>query len=342
MTQALLNAIEGKEDSRQAVWFLRQAGRYLPEYRKLRENYSFLDMCSNPKLAAEVTLQPLERFDLDAAIIFADILLLLMPLGQDLSFKKDHGPVLRPAIRTKNDFKNFLNLSPSLESLNYVGEAVSMVRNTIPKDKSVIGFAGAPFTVASYMIEGSGSKNFHHTKKILFSDPSLFKEIMLLLTENTAKYLKKQIDGGADVIMLFDSWAGALAPRDYQEHILPHVQTLKSFVSFHGKKLIYYSGSNPQNASLVDESHCDVLHLDWRIDLDMFFKERNSSLCYQGNLDPQALFLEEAPLRRKVRNLLNFFKEKAPNKHIFNVGHGLIPQTPIRSLEIVLDEIRSQ
>lgn len=344
MTQTLLNAIEGKEDSRYPVWFLRQAGRYLPEYRKLREGRSFIELCQNPKLAAEVTLQPLERFDLDAAIIFADILLLLMPLGQDLSFKKDHGPVLSPPIRSKEDFKNFINKKASIADLGYVAEAISIVRNKLPKEKSVIGFAGAPFTVASYMIEGGGSKNFHHTKKLLFSSPDTFHDIMSLLTESTCEYLKMQSDAGADLLMLFDSWAGALTPTDYKKHILPHMRKLREFTRRIGKKLIYYPGSNPQNASFIDTDICDVLHLDWHIDLEKFFSENKSldhNLSFQGNLDPQALFADEKTIRERTKKILEFFEKKAPSKHIFNIGHGLIPETPIESLKIVIDEIRS-
>lgn len=342
MNQPLLNAIEGKEVSRYPVWFLRQAGRYLPEYRALKEKYSFLEMCSQPKLAAEVTLQPLKRFDLDAAIIFADILLPLIPLGQTLSFKKDHGPVLKPAIRTEEDFKNFVSKKPHLSDLAYVGEALNIVRNELPKEKSLIGFAGAPLTVASYMIEGGGTKNFYHTKRMLFESPPLFHKVMALLTESTKEYLKMQAQAGADLLMLFDSWAGALSPRDYEKHILPYIKELKEEVASFDKKLIYYPGQNPHNASFIKKEHCDVLHLDWHIDLEMFFAEskEEKNLVYQGNLDPQILFSEESEVRRRTREVLNFFKEKKPGGHIFNVGHGLIPQIPIASLETVIDEVR--
>lgn len=344
MTQALLNAISGTNQERYPIWFLRQAGRYLPEYQALRKNRSFLELCSNPKLAGEVTLQPLARFDLDAAIIFADILLPLMPLGQDLSFKKDHGPLLTPPIRSKEDFNSFVNKRPEVNSLNYVGEAISLVRAKLDKSKSVIGFAGAPFTVASYMIEGGGSKNFHHCKKLLFSSPETFSEIMSLLTKTTVKYLTMQAQAGCDIIMLFDSWAGALSPLDYKEHILPHMKTLRRELKQLKKPLIYYPGANPYHTNLMDESVCDVLHLDWRVDLKSFFEKpltTQKTLSFQGNLDPQALFLDESSLRRRVRDVLEHFQKQAPHKHIFNVGHGLIPQTPIDSIKTVIDEIRS-
>ena len=320
MTQTLLNAIEGKKGSRYPVWFLRQAGRYLPEYRKLKEKYSFVEMCSDPKLAAEITLQPLKRFDLDAAIIFADILLILMPLGQALSFKKDHGPVLTPPIRSDEDFTKLLCHTPSISDLSYVGEALSLVRDQLPKEKSLIGFAGAPFTVASYMIEGGSTKNFHHTKKLLFSNPELFHKVMTLLTESTVQYLEMQAHAGADLMMLFDSWAGALSPQDYQTHVLPYTKQLKTTVSSFGKKLIYYPGSNPQNASLVGKNHCDVLHLDWHIDLEMFFGEKKrttESLAFQGNLDPQVLFADEATIRSRTREVLDFFpRDKLKKTHL--------------------------
>ena len=343
MTQALINAIEGRKNSRYPTWFLRQAGRYLPEYRKLREGRTFVEMCSDPKLAAEVTLQPLRRFDLDAAIIFADILLILMPLGQDLSFKKDHGPILAPPVRNREDFDRLNRSNPPLGDLAYVGEAISLVRNQLPQDKSVIGFAGAPFTVASYMIEGGGTKNFHNLKRMVFSESKLFHDIMKLLTESTKTYLKMQADAGCDLMMLFDSWAAALSPKDYEKHVLSYMKDLKSFISSLDKKLIFFPGQNPQHANLVTKEHCDVLHLPWQTDLEQLFDGSEISkkgLCFQGNLDPQALFLDEESLRGKVRSILDFFEERAPGRHIFNIGHGLIPQTPIKSLEIAVDEIR--
>lgn len=344
MTQTLLNAIQGKKQSRYPVWFLRQAGRYLPEYQKLREKYNFLELCSNPKLAAEVTLHPTKRFDIDAAIIFADILLPLIPLGQSLSFKKNHGPLLTPSIRSEDDFKNFIQTKPKISDLSYVGETISLVRNSLAKNMSVIGFAGAPFTVASYMIEGQSSKNFHHCKKLMFSNPHAFSSIMSHLTETTANYLKIQADAGCDLIMLFDSWAGALTLEDYKIHVLPHMRKLREEIKNFKKPLIYYPGSNPQHSSLMDENLCDVLHLDWRVDLDKFFvnnPQTKSSLCFQGNLDPQSLFMPEKDLRTRTKKILEFFAKETSLKHIFNVGHGLIPQTPVESLETVIDEIRS-
>ena len=342
MTQPLLNAIQGKKQERYPLWFLRQAGRYLPEYQNLRKNRSFLELCSNSSLAAEVTLQPMKRFDLDAAIVFADILLPLIPLGQTLSFKKDHGPLLEPSIRNKDDFKR-IKRNPDIKSLSYVGETISMVRSALDSSKSVIGFAGAPFTVACYMIEGQGSKNFHHCKNLAFSDPETFHGVMSLLTETTLKYLTMQAEAGCDLLMLFDSWAGALAPQDYKTYILPHMKELGLELKKLHKPVIYYPGSNPSHAQTIDSKLCDVLHLDWRIEASDFIHKRRKEApsCLQGNLDPQALFLPEDKLRARTKELLDQFNQDNSISHIFNIGHGLIPQTPIKSLEIVIDEVRS-
>lgn len=344
MNQSLLNAIQGKKQERYPLWFLRQAGRYLPEYRELRKDHSFLDLCSNPSLAAEITLQPTRRFDLDAAIVFADILLPLIPLGQTLSFKKDHGPLLQPSIRSSADFKQ-INSNPDVKSLSYVGETISIVRSKLKSSMSVIGFAGAPFTVASYMIEGQGTKNFQNCKQLVFSEPDTFKAIMSLLTETTVEYLRMQAEAGADALMLFDSWAGALAPMDYEKHVLPHMKTLSLEVKKFNKPIIYYPGANPSHCHMIKKEICDVLHLDWRLDVDNFIKQRaddaNKPSCLQGNLDPQALFLPEQKLRARTKALLDSFNQDSSLSHIFNVGHGLIPQVPIKSLEIVIDEVRS-
>ena len=216
-TKDLLANLTGTKTEQIPIWFLRQAGRYLPEYQEIRKKNSFLNICQSPKLACEITLQPLRRYDLDAAIIFSDILFPLTAVGQKLTFTKGEGPQLTPPIRTKTDLKK-LNFDLFEEKVSAIGEALSLVKSQLDDKKTLIGFAGAPFTVASYMIEGAPTKNFAHLKRLLFSDQETYSEIMTFLVEMTRRYLKIQIDAGADTLMLFDTWAGQMSPLDFQEY----------------------------------------------------------------------------------------------------------------------------
>ena len=340
--KTLLKSIYGIPSSRYPVWFLRQAGRYLPEYRALRKKYDFLDLCYTPKKAAEITLQPLNRFDLDAAIIFSDILTPLTAIGQNLTFKKNHGPIITPTIETKDDLLA-LNLNNIPEKLNYVGEAINLVKSKLSSDKSLIGFAGSAFTVASYMIQGESDKTFLKAKHMAFTQPQLFSDILNFLNDLTFQYLTMQASAGADVVMLFDSWAGYLSPADYQSIIFPHLFNLLKKLKSLNLPIIYYPGNNPDTLKVLDTSLLDVVAIDWRCSLADSInqvKKSNPKISIQGNLDPVVLHANESMIRKKVRDILQTTSQICDHKHIFNVGHGLLPSTPIASLHWVIDEIR--
>jgi uroporphyrinogen decarboxylase len=341
--QPLLHAINGTTSSRYPVWFLRQAGRYLPEYRELKKKHSFLDLCHDPKKAAEITLQPLRRFDLDAAIIFSDILTPLIAAGQHLSFKQNHGPVITPTISSKKDLLA-LNLDNISQKLSYVGEALSIVKKELPSEKTLIGFAGSAFTVASYMIQGQSDKTFSEVKKMAFNDPSLLTEILYFINKLTKEYLSMQVSAGADVIMLFDSWAGCLPPHYYQKLIVPPLSSLLKELKKLKVPIIYYPGNNPELLKELDISSIDVVAVDWHSSFSHAItelKEKKKNITIQGNLDPLLLHANEETVRKNVRAILQTAQENIPNRHIFNVGHGLLPSTPIESIHWAIDEIRN-
>jgi uroporphyrinogen decarboxylase len=336
--KAMLCAIAGQKSDRLPIWFLRQAGRYLPEYQKLRQQIDFVDLCKNPKKAAEVTLMPLQRFDLDAAIIFSDILILPEALGQHLSFGKGHGPCLSPTVSLASDLLKMEKVSVT-QKLDYLAQALVQTKLKLPKHVTLIGFAGAPFTLASYMIEGGSSKNFLTTKKFAFNNKDFFKKLLDILSEKIADLLYLQAQAGAEVLMLFDSWAGCLHPSDYQEYVLPAVKNLLTKFKEKSKKpVIYYPGSNPYTLSKCTDLGVNVVAVDWRFDLEHSWSLFDKGQCVQGNLDPQSLFAPKDNLQDKIHNILNIAKNK---KFIFNVGHGLLPQTPIESLQHTIKVIRS-
>ena len=335
----LLNFLNNNPSERYPVWFLRQAGRYLPEYQKIRSNMSFIELCNHPQKAAEVTLMPLKRFDLDAAIVFSDILILPQALGINLSFAKDHGPRLSPTVGIDTDLES-LDLSSLEKKFSPLSETLQIVSEKLDPHVSLIGFAGAPFTLASYMIEGMTSKNFITTKSIAFSHPSFFTKLLNILSAGIKKLLTIQKNAGADILMLFDSWAGSLHPSDYQKIVVPIMKPLlKELRAELNCPVIYYPGQNPNNLESVSELSLGVLAVDWRFclkKLNTLFKH-----CFvQGNLDPASLFASKDFIRDKVSEILSISNEYFPNRHIFNVGHGLLPQTPISSLCTVVETIR--
>lgn len=332
------------------VWFMRQAGRYLPEYMAVRSRMEFVDLCRSPRDAAEVTLQPLRRFDLDAAIIFSDILVPCMALGQNLTFGKGHGPQLSPPVQSRQAFRA-LKRPDVTTTLGYVGDALALTKSQIPRGKALIGFAGAPFTVATYMIEGGSSKEFTATKSMLFRDPDLFADLMKLLRDVTVDYLLMQVRAGADALMLFDTWAGNLTPTDYASHVWPVTADLMRTVrEASGVPVIYFSGQGSDRILELEsgpKKPFDVLSVDWRVRMShaaRLVKEAGLEVSLQGNLDPQVLTGPETLVRERVRQILNEVHAARAagliRGHIFNVGHGLLPHTPPDALNWVIDEIR--
>lgn len=338
----LVEAAFGRRPSRIPAWFMRQAGRYLPEYREIRAKTDFVTLCQTPKLAAEVTIQPLRRFDLDAAIIFSDILIPAVGMGQTLSFDKGEGPVLTPAIRTSADLK--LLKRPNAErDLGYVGEAITETKRQMKPEQTMIGFAGAPFTVASYMIEGQSSKNFTEVKRMMLHDPATFRGLLEALAETTIDYLAMQVKAGADALMLFDTWAGQLTAADYREFVFPVTKRIIAAARTNGVPVTYYPGQGSDKMHELNSLEVDVISVDWRTRITnaaSILKNVGIDVTLQGNLDPQYLIGSESFIRERVRAVLQDAKSSGCRAHIFNVGHGLLPHTPPESLTWVLDELR--
>jgi uroporphyrinogen decarboxylase len=340
--KALLKAAQCLPSSRHPIWFLRQAGRYLPEYRDLRAQYEFLDLCKNPKLASEITLQPLKRFDVDAAIIFSDILIPAVALGQNLTFAKDHGPILSNTVRDESSLKN-LRFKTCINDWNFVGEAISLVKSKLEPHQTMIGFAGAPFTLASYMIEGQGGTGFVETKRLAFCNPAFFKKFLMQLAEVTISYLQMQIQAGAEIIMLFDTWVQQVSRGDYLDLVKEATECIIAKIS-QEVPVIYYPGQGSDRLNDLANTQASVISVDWRTTLSQaqrILGESGLTPCLQGNLDPLVLIGKESFVRERVRGILNEIKQCKLPGHIFNVGHGLLPLTPIDSLNWVIDEIRS-
>ncbi|MBM2850530.1 MAG: uroporphyrinogen decarboxylase [Anaerolineales bacterium] len=320
------------------VWFMRQAGRYMAEYRAVRAKHSLLEICSQPDLAAEVTLQPVRALGVDAAILFADILLPLVPMGIHLEFAADEGPVIHNPIRTAADVAALRPVEPR-ESLAPVLQAIRLVRRELGGHTPLIGFAGAPFTLASYLIEGGSSRNFVQTKQMMYGAPQTWHALMGKLARVVADYLVAQIEAGAQAVQLFDSWVGCLSPDDYCEYVLPHSQFALRAVKATGVPAIHFGTDTAMLILWMKTAGGDVIGLDWRTPLDLAWKALGPETAVQGNLDPVAL-LVEAPypeLERRVQAVL----EQAAGRpgHIFNLGHGILPETPVENVKAVVEMV---
>lgn len=342
-TKPLIEAAFGRTPTRTPVWFLRQAGRYLPEYQAIRSKVSFLELCQTPKLAAEVTLQPLKRFDLDAAIIFCDILIPPIGMGQKLSFTKGHGPLLEPAIRSGKDVAK-LTKPDCAATFSWLGEAIALTKSQLQPEQTMIGFAGAPFTVASYMIEGQGSRNYTETKTLLLQEPEAFAALINNLAEVTVDYLSLQVAAGADALVLFDTWAGNLTTDHYRTFIAPAMANLTQAVKakFPDVALIYYPGQGSELYPELSGNKADVIAVDWRVDLARAIQklaDNHLNVSVQGNLDPQILMAPHEQIQESVEAIWR--KGKNARGHIFNVGHGLLPHLDPSKLHHVVEYIRT-
>jgi uroporphyrinogen decarboxylase len=313
---------------------MRQAGRYLEEYRKLRENYSLLELCRNPELATEVTLQPIRRFDLDAAIIFADILLPLPGIGVDFEFAAGEGPKINRPLNSPAEIARLVVGEPE-DSLRFVLEAIRMVRRELPRNVALIGFAGAPFTLASYMIEGGYSRLFLRTKEMMYCHPKSWRLLMEILVEVTVRYLKAQITAGAQAVQLFDSWVGALGADDYRSYVFPFSRMIFESLKEFSVPTIHFSTGTAGYLELLKEAGGTVQSVDWRIPLGTAWKRFGMDTAIQGNLEPIALLAPPELLERKVRDILEQVDGRPG--HIFNLGHGFLPQTPVESVEAVVE-----
>jgi uroporphyrinogen decarboxylase len=319
------------------IWIMRQAGRYLREYREVRAKVPFLQMCKTPELAAEVTLMAVERLGVDAAIIFADILLILEPMGVGLKFSKGEGPVIERPVREKSDVDDLREVDA--EELRYVFDAVRLTRRALRPDVPLIGFAGAPFTVASYAIEGGGSRHYEHVKTLMYRDAGAWHALMEHLTRALIAYLNGQIAAGANVVQLFDSWVGCLSPDDYREFVQPHIRRLISGLT-PNVPVIHFATGNAALLTLMRDAGGDVMGLDWRVDLAEAWAQLGHNVAVQGNLDPLALFASPTEIRRRAAKIL----EKAAGRpgHIFNLGHGVLPNTPVDHVLALIDAVHEE
>jgi uroporphyrinogen decarboxylase len=317
------------------VWLMRQAGRYMPEYRAMRQRFGFLELCRNPAAAAEVTLQPVERLGVDAAILFADILLIVEPLGVGLEFARGEGPVIHRPVRTDADVARLQPFDVA-DAVPFVFETVRTVVAALAGRVPLIGFAGAPFTLASYLVEGGPSRDYLHTKRLMYDEPEAWHRLMELLSSLTARYLNGQIDAGAGLVQLFDSWVGVLSPADYRSYVLPHVRGLIRSLR-PGVPVIHFGTGNPALLPLMREAGGDVIGLDWRVELDTAWAALGHDVGVQGNLDPAVLLARPSYIRRRAQDVLD--RAAGRPGHIFNLGHGVLQETPVDHVRALVDAV---
>jgi uroporphyrinogen decarboxylase len=304
------------------------------EYRDVRARTGFLELCKSPELASEVTVTAAERLGVDAAIIFADILLILEPLGAQLEFADGEGPVIHNPVRAGRDVDRLRELE-SAQALDFVLDAIRLTRSNLKPDLPLIGFAGAPFTLASYMIEGGGSKNYIHTKRLMYGDSGAWHGLMSLLSRALSKYLNAQIDAGAQAVQLFDSWVGCLSLEDYREYVLPHTQSVISSVT-PGTPVLHFGTGTGALLELMKEAGGDVIGFDWRVDLGEAWG-RVGDVAVMGNLDPVVLFADTEVIRNRAKHILD--RAGGRNGHIFNLGHGILPETPVENVIALVDAV---
>jgi uroporphyrinogen decarboxylase len=318
------------------VWLMRQAGRYMPEYRAVKERFgSILDMVKRPDVAAEITMQPIRAFDIDAAIIFADILTLLEGMGLPLEFVRNEGPVIRTPLATEADVAA-LKVRPAAEALGFTLDAIRLVKRELGGRLPLIGFSGAPFTLACYAIEGQSSRDFLKAKAFMYGQPKAWGLLMEKLSDAVGDYLAAQVEAGADALQLFDSWVGALSPSDYREHVLPWSQrALQKAVAAKRVPLIHFGTGTAGLLRLLREAGGDVIGVDWRIDLADAWSITGNDRAVQGNLDPAILFSSPGEIRKQAGRILDSVKGRPG--HIFNLGHGILEHTPVENVKVLVD-----
>ena len=321
----LIRACRREHCERTPVWMMRQAGRYLKEYRNIRSEVSFLELCKTPELAAEVSLQPYRILGVDAVIFFSDILIPVEGMGLEVGLT-DRGPEIGNPVRTSADIDR-LRVPDCAESFPFTREVLRMLRRELEDAVPLIGFAGAPWTLGSYMVEGGGSKNFALMKGMAFAEPRLTHRLMDRLTEVIARYLQYQIDSGAQVVQLFDTWAGELGPKDYEEFALPYVQKIFEAIGDQVPRILYLNGTSTLLESMA-ASGADVLSVDWRIPIGEARKRVGEGVALQGNLDPCLLLGRPEHMLTRTAEIL---EEAGPRGHILNLGHGILPSTPVEN-----------
>ena len=318
------------------VWFMRQAGRYMAEYRAVRKKHSLIEICKKPQLAAEVTITAAEALGVDAAIIFADLLLPLEVMGLPFHFSAGEGPKIEQPIREASGIRNLRTDRAS--DLGYVSEAVRIVARHFDSRLPVIGFCGAPFTLASYMIEGGGSRNYIHTKKMMYNSPQAWDELMSKLVAVTSEYATEQVRAGADVVQVFDSWVGCLSVEDYRHYVLPRTTELIRKLQKTAAPVIYFGTDSTALLPSMKETGAEVIGIDWRIPLEEGWRSMEFQGAVQGNLDPVALFADWKEIRSRAEAVLKGAKGRPG--HIFNLGHGILPETPVENVKALAAFVR--
>lgn len=330
-----LKNLRGEPCDRTPIWIMRQAGRYLPEYMAVRKKLSFNELCRTPEAACEVTMQPIRRFGFDAAILFSDILVPLEPMGAPFQFG-DGGPKLERPIRSETDIRN-LQVTEAREGTGYVADAIKLIKNELGDKTPLIGFAGSPFTLATYLIEGGGSRNYENLKTMLYSRPELLDELMDKLTDQIIDYLQMQVEAGVDAIQLFDTWGGILHPQDYEKVILPRVRRIFESLEDSGIPRIYFLKGNAPFLDMVKTLKVEALGMDWTMDLSQGIKNLEN-FTVQGNLDPLVLYGDHDQIRQRALEICR--KGTEAQGHVFNLGHGILPQAPISAVETLVETVQ--
>jgi len=336
MTSRFLDACRRRPTDVRPVWFMRQAGRYLKQYRDIRSKFRMLEMCTRPDIASQITLQPIEILDVDAAIIFADLLLPVIPMGLKLAYATGEGPIIDNPVRTTEDVDNLS--THNTDDLGYVGEAIQMTTRALNGRVPVIGFVGAPFTMASYMVEGSSTRNFIHTKRLMYSDETLWRRLMGKIVDVLAPFAAQQVAAGARCIQVFDSWVGALGADDYVRYAAPYSRALIERIRSNGVPVIHFGTGASGYFRELHAAGGDVMGVDWRLNIDQAWMDISYRAAIQGNLDPVVLFAPLPELKERVHELLR--RTGTRPGHIFNLGHGILPETPVDHVKAVVQMVR--
>jgi uroporphyrinogen decarboxylase len=336
MDSLFLRACRRESTERTPVWLMRQAGRYMKNYRDLRSQVPMLELCRHPDLVAQVTVDAVQQLGVDAAIIFSDLLLVVEPLGFELEYSKGEGPLIRPPIRNAADVKRLRDVDVDL-SLGFVLEAIGKTRASLPRDIPLLGFAGAPFTVASYLIEGESSRNYVRTKSFMYREPKAWDELLSKISRCLTDFLNRQVAAGAQAVQVFDSWVGCLSPADYQRFVLPHSRAVLRGLK-PGVPVIHFGTQTGALLGLMKEAGGSVIGLDWRVNLAEAWQRLGSDVAVMGNLDPVVLFSSPEEIRAQAKRILD--EAAGRPGHVFNLGHGILPETPVENVRALVRSVK--
>ncbi|MBK7631647.1 MAG: uroporphyrinogen decarboxylase [Ignavibacteriales bacterium] len=334
-----LRACKRQDVERTPIWIMRQAGRYLPEYRAVRAKSDFLTMCKTPELAAEITIQPIDIIDVDAAILFSDILVIPEAMGMHLEMNEGKGPVFPNPIRTVDDAKKLKEIDP-IKELKYVIEAVALTKKNLDNRVPLIGFSGSPWTLLTYMVEGKGSKNFSEVKKLIYNNPELAHSILDKLSKTIADYLSAKIEAGCNAVQIFDTWGGILSQKDFEEFSLRYVEKIISQIKRKDEPVIFFAKGVHFKLNKLASIGADVLGLDWTMDLEEVRKQVGDKVALQGNMDPTVLYADKTNIREETKRVLASYGRG--NGHIFNLGHGILPDIDPENVKAFVQYVKEE